>query len=169
MGGAVILTLSNSTVAGNEAIGGSGGSTLVYPPDWSALGGGIINIGGGTLNVVGCTITGNQALGGATAKRQGASRPRRRHRQQSRLHAKPDGQHGQQQPLPGRRRAPSGYAGGVAAGGGIGNDRASIAIITNCTLSLNQCIGGAGGAGAKGGDAVGGGIENADLRLRLSE
>ena len=56
----------------------------------------------------------------------------------------------------------SGYAGGVAAGGGIGNDHLhSTAIITNSTVSLNGCLGGAGGAGANGGDAVGAGIENA--------
>ena len=36
-GSGVILTLSNSTVAGNEAMGGSGGSTLVYPRTGNAV------------------------------------------------------------------------------------------------------------------------------------
>jgi hypothetical protein len=49
----------------------------------------------------------------------------------------------------------TGYAGGVAAGGGIGNDRGSIAIITNSTISLNECLG-----GSSGGVGVGAGIEN---------
>jgi hypothetical protein len=51
----------------------------------------------------------------------------------------------------------------LASGGGIDNDGDSIATITNCTVSLNDCLGGAGGAGANGGEAVGGGISNADL------
>src|SRR6202008_381312 len=54
----------------------------------------------------------------------------------------------------------SGYAGGVAAGAGIGNDSGSTGIIMNCTISMNKCIGGAGGAGAHGGGAMGAGIEN---------
>jgi hypothetical protein len=36
-----------------------------------------------------------------------------------------------------------------------------MAKITNCTLSLNESLGGAGGAGANGGTAAGGGIANA--------
>jgi hypothetical protein len=37
--------------------------------------------------------------------------------------------------------------------------------MTNCTISLNQCLGGAGGAGAEGGTAAGGGISNAYYAL----
>ena len=80
------------------------------------------------------------------------------------MHAKPDRQHGQHQPLPGRRGA-SGAAGGIASGGGIGNDLNSIAIVTNCTVSLNESLGGAGGAGDNGGNGVGGGISNAVYAL----
>jgi hypothetical protein len=36
-----------------------------------ASGGGILNVNGGTLNVVGCTITGNEALGGTTGQASG--------------------------------------------------------------------------------------------------
>ena len=68
----VILTISNSIVASNEAIGGSGGSTLVYPRTDAATGGGIENALGGTLNATGCTITGNEAIGGAVASGTGA-------------------------------------------------------------------------------------------------
>src|SRR5262249_2664312 len=70
-GSGVILTLSNSIVADNEGIGGSGGSTLSYPRTDAAFGGGIA-FGGQTLNIAACTITGNQALGGAVASGSGA-------------------------------------------------------------------------------------------------
>ena len=68
-----ILTISNSIIAGNEAIGGSGGNnTVLFSGTDAAFGGGIFNLAGGTLNVAGCTITVNQAIGGATASGYGA-------------------------------------------------------------------------------------------------
>jgi hypothetical protein len=54
-----------------------------------------------------------------------------------------------------------GYAGGIASGAGIDNERYSSATLTNCTISHNECLGGAGGAGANGGLAVGAGVANA--------
>ena len=109
----VILTLSNSIVAGNEAIGGSGGSTLAFARTDAGFGGGISNIVGGTLNITGCTITGNQALGGATASGSGGVALGGGILQSTiAMHVKPDEQHGQHEPLPGwpgrqwRRRGP---------------------------------------------------------------
>jgi hypothetical protein len=67
----VILTISDSLVTGNLAIAGSGGSTLAYPRTETATGGGIFSFQGGTVNVAGCTITGNQAIGGASAQGSG--------------------------------------------------------------------------------------------------
>jgi hypothetical protein len=157
----VILTLSNSIVAGNEAIGGSGGSTLAFPPTGAALGGGIANSNGGTLNITGSSLTGNQAVGGASAQGRGgfANGGGILNSNDCTLNltnctvSTNLSQGGQ---------GASGFAGGIAAGGGIANSRVGgIAIITNSTISLNESLGGAGRAGANGGDAVGGGIANA--------
>jgi predicted outer membrane repeat protein len=154
-----IFTLSNSIVAGNEAIGGSGGSTLTYPRTDGAFGGGIANLTAGTLNVAGCTIAGNQAIGGAVASGNGAPALGGGidNNNQSKLNLTDSTVSTN---LCQAGNGLSGSAGGVAAGGGIGNDRDSMAIITNCTISLNESLGGTGGAGAIGGAAVGGGIEN---------
>ena len=46
-------------------------------------------------------------------------------------------------------------------GVGIDNERYSSATLTNSTISLNESRGGAGGAGANGGLAVGAGVANA--------
>jgi hypothetical protein len=155
----VMLTLSNSIVAGNEAIGGSDGSTLAFPRTGEALGGGIVNNVSGTLNVAGCTITGNRAIGGASAQGSGGV-----------------ALGGGIQNLIGTLNltnstvstnlcqggpGASGAAGGFAAAGGVGNSRGSVAIITNSTINLNESLGGSGGAGANGGQAEGGGIANA--------
>jgi hypothetical protein len=156
-----ILTLSKSIVTGNEAIGGLGGSTLTYPRTGAGIGGGIDNFGGGTLNVVGCTITGNEALGGATASGPGGlalgGGIDNNGNNQTRLNLTDSTVSSN---LCQGGEGASGAAGGVAAGGGIGNDRGAIAILTNSTVSFNESMGGAGGAGANGGLAVGGGIEN---------
>jgi hypothetical protein len=158
-GSGVMLTLSNSIVVDNEAIGGSGGTTLPYPRTDAAFGGGIA-FGGQTLNITGCTITGNQALGGAVASGSGAPAfgggifnniPATLNIMNSTVSAN----HCQ------GGAGTSGYAGGLASGGGIANARGGIALLTNCTLSLNVSQGGAGGAGANGGIALGGGISNA--------
>jgi hypothetical protein len=157
----VILTLSNSILAGNQAIGGSVGSTLAYPRADAALGGGILNLRGGTLNIAGCTITGNQAMGGATAHGNGgvafgggiengaATLNLTNSTVSTNLAQGGAGDHG--------------AVGGIASGGGIDNDRGSLAVLTNSTFSLNESLGGTGGAGANGGAAVGGGISNADF------
>jgi hypothetical protein len=158
--GPEIFTLSNSIVAGNEALGGSGGSIVANAFTDAAFGGGIFNLLGGTLNVVGCTITGNQAIGGTPANGNGgfALGGGIDNFNQSTLNLRDSTvsrnlcQGGQ---------GPSGSAGGGALGGGIDNYRSSLAILTNSTLSLNESRGGAGGAGANGGEAVGGSVSNA--------
>jgi hypothetical protein len=139
-GPTIILTLFNSIVAGNQAIGGSGGSTLANSRTNGAFGGGIFNGNGeGTLNVNGCTITGNQVVGGASGHGTGGPAVgggidnnliNTLNLTNSTISSN----------LCQGGQGASGYAGGVAAGGGIGNDRTSIAIITNCTLSMNQCL-----------------------------
>jgi hypothetical protein len=156
----VILTISNSIVAGNEALGGSGGSTLASPIIDIAIGGGIANLNGGTLNVAGCTITGNQAFGGASAQGSGgvALGGGIENYNQCTLNLTNStvstnlSQGGQ---------GAGGSAGGIASGAGISNDHGAIEILTDSTVSLNESLGGAGGAGANGGDGLGGGVANA--------
>src|SRR5262249_56594834 len=63
-----VLTLSNSIVADNEAVGGMGGSTLTLPVYTdSSFGGGLNNAG--IMNITGCWITGNRAIGGGKVPR----------------------------------------------------------------------------------------------------
>ena len=59
-----VLTLSDCAVDGNRAIGGDGGDGGVTTGYSQGQGGGLYNVGGSTLNVVGCTITNNQAIAG---------------------------------------------------------------------------------------------------------
>jgi hypothetical protein len=160
----VLLTLSNSIIVGNEAVGGSGGSTLAYARTGGAAGGGILNVRGGALNVAGCTITGNQSIGGASASGTGGvalgggidnNNHCTLNLRDSTVSAN----------LSQGGAGATGAAGGMAAGGGIGNDLGSMATLTNCSLSLNESLGGVGGAGANGGLAVGGGTENAGFVL----
>jgi hypothetical protein len=158
-GSGAILTLSNSIVAGNEAIGGLRGTELIgtpFPTD-GAFGGGIFNGYGGTLNVAGCTITGNQAIGGATASGSGGPAVGGGIENPSNLKDSTVSSN-----LCQGGAGPSGAPGGKALGGGIDNDGNATGIITNCTVSLNECLG---GAGANGGEAAGAGISNADFTL----
>jgi hypothetical protein len=169
VGSGAVLTLSNSVVANNEAIGGSDGSTLAFGRTDAAFGGGVF-VGGnisqvGTLNVSGCTITGNQAIGGASAQGPGgvAMGVGIVNLTGSRLNMTDSTVSSNL--CQGGQGAP-GAAGGVAAGAGIGNGSVdAVAIITNSILSLNESVGGLGGAGANGGEAVGGGIASAFYTL----
>jgi hypothetical protein len=153
----VILTLSNSIVAGNEAIGGSNGSTLIGVTADAAGGGGILNLLGGTLNVAGCTITGNQAIAGASASGNGGLALGAGILNYNRCTLNLTNSTVSTNLCQGGAGA-SGFAGDVATGAGIDNERGSIAILTNSTISLNESVGGAGGAGANGGTGLGGGI-----------
>jgi hypothetical protein len=158
-GSGAILTLSNSIVAGNEAVGGSGGSTLAHPVYADpAFGGGINN--SGTLNVSGCTITGNQAIGGASAQGPGGDAfgggiRNDIHATLTLSNSTVSGN------LCQAGAGASGYAGGIASGAGIDNERYSSATLSNSTISHNECLGGAGGAGANGGLAAGAAVANA--------
>jgi hypothetical protein len=157
----VTLTLSNSLVAGNEAIGGSGGSTLANLFADAGAGGGIENLAGGTLNIAGCTITGNQAIGGASGSGSGGVADGggiTNAKATVNLMNSTVSNNLCQGGMGG-----TGSAGGRASGSGIANDGGAIAIITNSTVSFNQSLGGAGGAGANGGSAAGGGIANASF------
>jgi hypothetical protein len=158
-GVSVLLTLSDSIVAGNAALGGSGGSTLAYPRTETAAGGGIDNLGGGTLNIAGCTITGNQAIGGNSAGGRGGQALGGGIDNQLAALSLVDSTINTNLCQGGA--GADGAAGGVAAGGGISNDRGSTAVLTDCTVGLNECLGGAGGAQAQGGAAVGAGLANA--------
>jgi hypothetical protein len=155
----VTLTLSNSIVADNEAIGGSGGSTLIYPRTDIAGGGGIANGLGGTLNVSACTITGNESLGGDTVQGSGGLALGGGIENQLATLNLMDSTVSTNLCQGGAGAA--GYAGGIASGAGIDNSRGAIAILANSIFSLNEARGGAGGAGASGGAAVGGGLANA--------
>jgi hypothetical protein len=159
-GRTVILTISNSIIAGNAALGGSGGSTLASAAIGIAAGGGIINLNGGTLNVAGCTITGNEAIGGASAMGSGGAAFGGGLENNNQCTLNLTNSTVSTNLCQGGAGA-SGSAGGIASGGGLGNDHSAIAIITNCTLSLNESLGGVGGTGANGGAGVGGGIANA--------
>ena len=151
-----VLTLSNSIVADNEAVGGMGGSTLTLPVYTdSAFGGGLNNAG--IMNVTGCQITGNQAIGGASSQGKGADAFGAGIRNDIDATLNLTNSTVSMNLCQGGAGG-SGYAGGIASGGGISNDRDSIATLTNSTLSLNECLGGTGGAGANGGLAVGAGV-----------
>jgi hypothetical protein len=161
VGSGALLTLSNCIVAGNEAIGGSGGSTLALPVYTDpAFGGGINNGLGGTLNVTGCTITGNQAIGGASAQGAGGGAFGGGIRNDINGTLNLTNSTVSANLCQGGTGA-GGYPGGIASGAGIDNERDSIAILTNSTISLNETLGGAGGAGANGGLAVGAGVADA--------
>ncbi len=135
------VTLQNSTVQGNEALGGGGAPAFFGSPGGAggaARGGGVF-VGGGDLTVSGGTlISSNQAVGG-----QGGN-------------AVSDSFGG------------TGGAGGTAQGGGIFFSGSTLSV-TDSTLSGNTAQGGTGGTsgfgpngtplpGGPGGEADGGGL-----------
>jgi hypothetical protein len=128
------LTLSNCWIAGCMAVGGNGGRGGDNPigaafvpgtggAGGEADGGGIYNAAGyppTTLSLVGCTLSGNQAIsgnGGAGGNNLNAAV------------AESGGTGG---------AGADSYGGGILSGGPV---------LTNCTLSGNFAIGGAGGQG----------------------
>ena len=145
-----ILTLSNSIVAGNEAIGGSGGSTLAASNVDGAFGGGIANINGGTLNVAGCTITGDQAIGGASASGSGAFAYGGGIANNTECTLNLTNSTVSTNLCQGGA-VRSGAAECVASGGGINNAGAPSRSSPIVPLVFNESLGGAGGVGANGG------------------
>jgi hypothetical protein len=121
--------ISNSTLDGNQVIGGPGGGFIIpngvifYLPGGGGQGGGIAS-GGDTLTVSGCTLNDNLAQGGAGD--------------------------------PANVGGSSGF-GGYGEGGGIESGFDTL-VLTNSTLSGNQAVGGAGTNGSSGGGGAGGGL-----------
>jgi len=169
-GETVSLTISNSLIAGNEAIAGSGTATTGVPLNGAVYGGGIANYGGGTLNVLNCAVSGNQAIGGASSSGGGgfafgggiANSLGCILNVQNTTVAGNVSRGG---------AGSSGDAGGDGLGGGIDSDTSSTATLSNTSISLNQATGGAGGAGANGGAGLGGGLATggADFALGQSD
>jgi hypothetical protein len=152
-GGAIysegLLTLVNSTFAGNLATGGNGGANTGVSFGSGGIGGssegaGLFSAGAPDTNtVLNCTFSQNIASGGVSGN--GGTTPA------------------------GMGRA--GRNGGSAFGGGI--DNASAMVLTNCTFFENNAVGGGGGNGGDGGgrgggggiggNAVGGGLYNTGM------
>ena len=154
------MSISGSTVAGNEAIG------LLCAFGAFGQGGAISDEG--AITVTGSVFSGNQAAGGPSTLR------RRPWLGRCHLHAGAlYGVYGpatltmtgstmsNNQAVAGAAAA-GGFEGGFAEGGGIrDNDSVSIA---GSTLSDNQAVGGAGGAGG----AEGGGISSSSSTISIS-
>jgi hypothetical protein len=117
------LTIATSTIASNQGTGGSGG--LDGPPG-SGQGGGLYN--GGTLTVMGCTLSGNSASHGVDFQSGGGGISN-----VGTLTVTGS-------TLSGNSATPYNYAGG---GGGISN--AGRLTVSNSTLSGNSAGGGFGG------------------------
>jgi hypothetical protein len=167
-GATVSLTISNSLIAGNEAIAGPGTATTGVPLNGAVYGGGIANYNGGTLNVLNCKVIGNQAIGGASSSGIGgfafgggiANSLGCILNVQNSIVGSNVSQGG---------AGSIGYAGGAGVGGGIDSDTGSTATIGNTSISLNQALGGTGGAGANGGAGVGGGLATGGADFALGQ
>ena len=128
------LTVINTIIDHNEAIGGNGNSAsgaMAFVGD--AMGGGIANYLGATANIQNSTIAHNQAIGGQGNVSTGGAAP-----------------------------ANMGTGGGIFnALGNFNSDglilAPSVVTITNSTLTNNQAVGGQDAAG-NGGDGRGGGL-----------
>ena len=70
-----VLTINNSTLSGNQAIGGNGSTPVAggyaSPATGAGQGGGMVNLGG-QATVSGCQLIGNKAIGGNTTSGPGA-------------------------------------------------------------------------------------------------
>jgi hypothetical protein len=125
-----LLTVSDSTVINNQAVGGAGGAAGaggIAGNGGNGEGGGLFNTATGfsgtgqaTLTVSGCSVTTNEAEGGAGA---------------------------------------SGGSGGNGFGGGLFNDAGATATVRTSVIAGNQADGGA-GAGGSAGQGIGGGVYN---------
>jgi len=127
------VNISNSTLAGNQAVGGAGAAGVSSIAGGAGSAGSVGQGGGISLIVVpsavveGCALRDNVAQGGAGG----------------------NGAAGAQ-----------GGVGAPGASGGIDMAFGSVVTVSNTILSHNEAIGGAGGNGSKGGDGVGGGIND---------
>jgi len=152
------LTVKSSTLSGNQAKGGPGGTS----PDSLSLGegGGILNASA-VLIVNDSMFFGNQALGGTTTLgRGGAAIGGGIENVGTAILYLNNSTLSGNQAIAGsgstNNSTPQNL--GLAAGGGLDNSLSSTAKITGSQIINNQALGGAGGPGFNGGDAWGGGI-----------
>lgn len=185
--GGSTITLRHSTVAQNQAIGGSGGA---------ALGGGVANLLGGAVNIGGSTLTHNRAQGGAGGSGLGggiynaaASADPSNFGASTKLTVKASSiTHNKAQGGDASGSAGSGIGGGVwnggttsvfdtfishnlalggdgtdggdGLGGGMYNDASASLWLERTTVTRNHANGGEGGDDGLGGEGIGGGIYN---------
>jgi hypothetical protein len=151
-------TVSDSTIADNQAIGGNasaGGDGR------HALGGGMANVFGATLTVSGATLTGNQARGGAGANglggglfNDGPSTDPINLGATTTLTVLGSTITGNE--AEGGATSAGGSSAGLGAGGGIVS--AGILTLLGSTLAHNVALGHDGAGPASGGDGLGGGL-----------
>jgi hypothetical protein len=157
------MTIIRSTIAGNRSVGGDGANGATTFGE--GLGGGIMNINGGTMTVLDSQVTGNEAVGGAngtptadqplTDGGRGGGIDNLRNSSLAVINSRITGNVA-------RGGASDAGLGGSADGGGIEN-AASTLTLTDCVLAGNAALGGGGGSGFRGGFAFGGGLENTSL------
>jgi hypothetical protein len=159
------LIVTNSAFTGNVVIGGAGttaGSTS--GPGIGALGGGIVDLSGGSATIMNSTFTNNQSVGGdgigggidiilSTAARIQST---------TFTGNQAVGGAGANATVPPVDNGSSGagIGGAISLGNGVllATADTSSLVLSGCTLTGNVAQGGAGQAGGNGGDAWGGGI-----------
>jgi hypothetical protein len=152
------FTLANSTVSGNQAIGGPGGQGN---SGGYAQGGGLNADGGSLLTVNSSLIAANLAQGGiggaggtgGAGQGGGISNTTNSNLTVTKTMVIGNTALG--------GAGGSGAAGGVGQGGGIYGstfDLPTLVSIENSVITLNQAVGGSGGSGASGGNGEGGGL-----------
>ena len=168
-----VLTVNNSTLSYNQAIGGNGSTPSIgSPADYDVLsapatgsgqGGGMVNYAG-LATVSNCTLIGNEAIGGNTAAGPGAIADgggisnwgSALGLTQGYLTLTNSTLRGNEA-IAGQGGGPASSTAvwGFAAGGGIDDAFSANATVDNCTLVGNRAIG---SSGANGGTGFGGGI-----------
>ncbi|HMB05894.1 MAG TPA: hypothetical protein VKP69_19445 [Isosphaeraceae bacterium] len=151
-----VLTVTGSTFAHNQALGGNGGSG---PLGGNAVGGGIHNGVGAVATITGSTFAHNRAIGGSRGSGDVRTGPG--------LGGGVDNQ--------GRATVTEstfdhnraiggsfdiGSNAGAGAGGGLYNGTNATLALFGCLVTGNQADGGAGGAGGSHDQGVGGGVFN---------
>jgi hypothetical protein len=157
-------TISDSTVADNEAVGGQGADG---GNGGDAQGGGLANFSAGTLTVSGSTLNGNRAIGGTAGAggnggtglggglfNDGPSTARNNLGAPTILTVL--GSTITDNEAQGGAAGAGGSNAGRAAGGGISS--AGILAVLGSSLSHNLALGHEGAGGAAGGDGMGGGL-----------
>jgi fibronectin-binding autotransporter adhesin len=169
MNGVGILTINNSTLRGNEAIGGNGCAPVAggyaSPANGAGQGGGLVNFGGQT-SVTGCNLIGNRAIGGNSTTGPGAIADgggianwgKALGIPQATLMVTNSTLSGNEAIAGQGAKSSAGYSGavwGFAVGGAIDDSFSGSATVTNCNITGNEAIG---SNGVNGGTGFGGGI-----------